>query len=70
MATPLYLQRPVGLGLYAAAVIGSGHLLQPTPGLDWFLPLFFLKLLVSHLIFETPFRPGPRLESAEAAAEG
>jgi len=29
----------------------------PIPGLEWFLPIFHLKLLVSHLIKEAPFRP-------------
>lgn len=60
LASPHYLRRPVGLGLYALALIGSEYLFTPTPALEWFLPLFFLKLLVSHLIPETPYRPGDR----------
>ncbi|MEL6381588.1 MAG: hypothetical protein AAFQ89_03770 [Cyanobacteria bacterium J06626_18] len=55
--SPLYLQRPVALGLYGLALLGDRYLWLPTPGLEWFLPLFFLKLLVSHLLQETPYFP-------------
>ncbi|WP_088239746.1 hypothetical protein [Calothrix rhizosoleniae] len=54
---PLYLQRSLALGLYSLALLGNLYLFDPTPGLDWFLPLFFLKLLVSHLLNETPYQP-------------
>ena len=53
LASPLYLQRPVALGLYVLALLGDRYIFTPTPGLEWFLPLFFLKLLVSHLLNET-----------------
>ncbi len=53
LASPLYLQRPVALGLFGLALLGDRYLFVPTPGLEWFLPLFFLKLLVSHLLNET-----------------
>ena len=55
---PLYLQRSIALGLYSLALLGNSYLFSPTPGLEWFLPLFFLKLLVSHLLHETPYCPG------------
>lgn len=55
--SPLYLQRPVALGLYGLALLGNGYLFSPTPGLEWFLPIFFLKILVSHLLPETSYRP-------------
>lgn len=57
LVSPLYLQRPIALGLYGLALLGDRYFLVPTPGLEWFLPLFFLKLLVSHLLNETPYRP-------------
>jgi len=60
LASPLYLQRPVALGLYGLALLGDRYLFIPTPVLEWFLPLFFLKLLVSHLLKETAYRPGDR----------
>ncbi|MEM9089805.1 MAG: hypothetical protein AAGC93_13785 [Cyanobacteria bacterium P01_F01_bin.53] len=56
LSVPLYLQRSVVLGLYGLSLLGSLYLLSPTPGLEWFLPLFFLKLLVSHLLRETAYR--------------
>ena len=55
--TPLYLQRPVAFGLYGLALLGNSYLFTPTVGLEWFLPLFFLKLLISHLLKEAPYRP-------------
>ncbi len=57
LRTPLYLQRPVGLLLYSLALLLNYYVLSPTVGLEWFLPFFFLKLLVSHLIREEPYRP-------------
>lgn len=64
--SPLYLQRTFGIGLFGLGLVSGSYLLVPTPGLEWFLPLFFLKLLVSHLIFEVPFRRGDRVESMSA----
>lgn len=55
LASPLYLQRPIALGLYGLALLGDRYLFVPTPGLEWFLSLFFLKLLVSHLLNETAY---------------
>ena len=52
LRSPLYLQRPVALGLYSLALLGDRYLFSPTLGLEWFLPLFFLKILVSHLVGE------------------
>ncbi|MEL6930546.1 MAG: hypothetical protein AAFO95_18210 [Cyanobacteria bacterium J06600_6] len=57
LRVPLYLQRPIALGIYSLALLGNLYLFDPTPGLEWFLPLFFLKLLVSHLLDETPYQP-------------
>lgn len=57
LVSPLYLQRPLALGLYGLALLCDRYFLAPTPGLEWFLPLFFLKLLVSHLLNEMAYRP-------------
>ncbi|MEL6222606.1 MAG: hypothetical protein AAFR31_08210, partial [Cyanobacteria bacterium J06627_8] len=54
--SPLYLQRPIALGLYGVALLGDRYLLSPTLGLEWFLPFLMLKLLVSHLLKEAPYR--------------
>ena len=57
LQTPLYLQRPIAFGLYGLALLGNSYLFAPTVGLEWFLPLFFLKILISHLLKEAPYRP-------------
>jgi diacylglycerol kinase len=55
--TELYLQRPVAMILYAIALVLSLYVFKHPVGLEWFLPLFYTKLLVSHLPQEEPYRP-------------
>lgn len=52
---PLYLQRPTAMALFCGAFLLGTYVFAPTPGLEWFVPLFYLKLLVSHLLKEAPF---------------
>ncbi len=54
--TPLYLQRPMAFICYAGVLL-LNMVYAPTPGLEWFVPFLFLKLLISHLLKEAPFRP-------------
>jgi hypothetical protein len=54
---PQYLQRPVALVAFSCALLISLYVLQQPVGLEWFLPLFYLKMLVSHLPKEEPYRP-------------
>lgn len=56
-AVPLYLQRPVALGLAGLGILMAQLPLLAIPGLGWFLPLLWLKLLVAHLVKEAPFAP-------------
>jgi hypothetical protein len=56
LAAPLYLQRPIAFLCYAWIVVLSMIVGSP-PGLAWVVPLLFLKLLLSHLLKEAPFRP-------------
>ena len=51
----LYLQRPVALLLLIGVLVLNIYGLPPTAGLEWFAPIFFLKLLVSHLVKESPY---------------
>lgn len=60
LRTPLYLKRPFALLLFSGTLLLNGSLISPTPGLDWFVPFFFLKLLVAHLLPEAPFSPKNR----------
>lgn len=57
ISVPLYLQRPVALSLYTGSLILVLYALVPPPGMEWFLPLFYLKLLVAHLPKEEAYRP-------------
>jgi hypothetical protein len=54
---PQYLQRPTAFVSYACGLLISMYFLRQPEGLEWFLPLFYLKLLVSHLPKEEPYRP-------------
>ncbi len=56
--TPLYLQRPMAVGL-AMIVIMAGQLpLFELAGLNWFIPALMLKLILGHALKEAPFQPG------------
>lgn len=57
LRTRLYLKRPLALLLYLLGLALPLLLMKPTPGLIWFLPVLYLKLLVCHLVPEAPFRP-------------
>ena len=56
-AVPRYLQRPVATALYVLALLVNFYILLPTPGMEWFIPVFFLKLVIGHLVQEEPYRP-------------
>lgn len=57
LLVPQYLQRPTAFIVYAGGLLISLYLLQHPKGLEWFLPLFYLKLFVCHLPKEEPYRP-------------
>ncbi len=57
LVVPLYLKRPVAFVLYSVALLGGLYALGVPSGLEWFVPLFFLKLLVAHLLPERANRP-------------
>lgn len=54
---PLYLKRPVAFALYCGAVFVGLYAFSVPPGLEWFVPFFFLKLLLAHLLPEEAYRP-------------
>jgi hypothetical protein len=54
---PLYLQRPVAMTVFAFSIPFSLYIIQPTPGLEWFIPFLFLKLMVGHAVREEPYQP-------------
>lgn len=55
---PLYLQRPVALLIYCVVLLVGIYMFPASPGMEWFIPVFFIKLLVSHLLKEAPYPPG------------
>ncbi|PIQ77874.1 hypothetical protein COV82_02390 [Candidatus Peregrinibacteria bacterium CG11_big_fil_rev_8_21_14_0_20_46_8] len=55
--TPLYLRRPVAFILYTGALVMNAYLFEMPLGLEWFIPLLYLKLFMAHLIREAPYRP-------------
>jgi len=61
LAIPLYLQRPLAFSLFGSGLLLWLYLDAPIPGLEWFIPVFLLKLLVSHLLREEPYRPANNL---------
>lgn len=68
LVTPLYLERPVALSLFAGGLLLSQFVLVSPAGIEWFLPLFYLKLLVSHLPMEEPYRPASEGRPSGATA--
>ncbi|MCA9919875.1 MAG: hypothetical protein KC445_18085 [Anaerolineales bacterium] len=60
LRTPLYLKRPLALLLFSGTLLLNSSLVLPVPGLGWFIPFFFLKLFVAHLLPEAPFTPEAR----------
>jgi len=65
-AAPRALRRPLALALYAGAVLLNLYRWRPTPGLAWFAPVFFLKLLVAHALGDDAATP--RAGDADGAA--
>ena len=54
---PLYLQRPIALLTLVGGILTNIYVLPVVPGLEWFVPLLYLKLLVAHLLREIPYPP-------------
>ena len=58
LSAPLYLQRALTLVFCGLAVMFNVFPL-PTPGLEWFIPILFIKLLAGHVLREEPYSPQP-----------
>ena len=55
---PLYLQRPLAMLIYLFAMTVDTYFFY-LPGMEMFVPIFFLKLLICHLLRGAPFLPRP-----------
>lgn len=49
---PVPLKRPLSAAFIAGGCLLNGLVVTPPPGFVWFLPVFYLKLLMSHLVPE------------------
>ncbi|MEM8533633.1 MAG: hypothetical protein AAGF95_22515 [Chloroflexota bacterium] len=57
LKAPLYLRRPLALLVCCGALIVNSYVVAPTPGLEWFVPVLFLKLIIGHIVPEEPYLP-------------
>lgn len=57
LALPLYLRRPGATAIVLLALLGSQSLLPLAPGLEWFIPCLFIKIVLGHTVQEEPYRP-------------
>jgi hypothetical protein len=55
--SPLYLQRPIAMMSVVGAVFLNEVAFPTVPGMAWFVPVFFVKLLICHLLKEAPVEP-------------
>ena len=58
--SPEILQKPIAHALYLIALLASLSPAAITTGLEWFVPVFFLKLFIAHLPIEAPLANTPR----------
>jgi len=63
LLTPLYLQRPLAGLLLVGGFFLSLYVLPVPEYFEWFLPVFYTKLLSSHLLREEPYRPESEVPS-------
>lgn len=52
LLSPPALTRPMALAVFAVVLVVHRGVLPVPTGLEWFTPIFFLKLFVSHLVPE------------------
>lgn len=57
LLSPLYLQRPLAGLLLLGGFFLSLYILPIPQHFEWFLLVFYTKLLSSHLLREEPYRP-------------
>jgi hypothetical protein len=56
MFAPLYLQRPLAMGLIMTAILLNYYFLQPVTGFEWLMPALFLKIVYGHIVREEPYQ--------------
>ncbi|SMO84052.1 hypothetical protein [Melghirimyces algeriensis] len=53
LSVPLFIQRLVAFIFYTLSLALIQYYLNTPPGLEWFYPLFYLKLFLAHLVKES-----------------
>lgn len=56
LSIPQYLQRPAAMLTTAIGILLAIYAIPMAPGMEWFVPLLYMKLLISHLLKEEPYR--------------
>lgn len=69
LATPLYLRRSMAASIVVFAAIASLYWLPLAPGMEWFIPCLFIKIVLGHAVQEEPYRPNSVKRSALSAAQ-
>ena len=57
LTLPLYLQRPVASFLFVVAMFLSLYVFTTPLDVQWFLPMLYYKILISHILREEPYQP-------------
>ncbi len=57
LGAPIYLQRPLAMGIIMTAILANFYLIQPISGFEWFVPALYLKIVYGHIVREEPYRP-------------
>ena len=57
LGAPIYLQRPLAMGIIMTAILVNFYLIQPISGFEWLIPALFLKIVYGHIVREEPYRP-------------
>ncbi|GAB4522429.1 MAG: hypothetical protein OHK0046_34940 [Anaerolineae bacterium] len=55
LTVPRHVQRPVAFTALMAGFLINAYIVNAPAGWEWFVPVFYLKLLVSHLLHEEPY---------------
>ena len=55
--TPLYLQRPVSMLIIVTALLINDYFVSSPIGLEWLIPILFVKIVYGHTVQEEPYRP-------------
>ena len=57
LRVPLYLQRPVSMLWVMIALVLNQYIVPGITGLEWFVPVLFLKIVYGHAVREEPYAP-------------